>query len=408
MAGKKKRAPGVVFLELQREVIFRRADAIRFESGPNGLAVSFETGGNLEAFSTLDAAAGEALTEHVLAEAGEWNRLETRLPEGVLRFDLLRETNAIVLRRRAEPAAAASTPDPEPVTAAEPEPEPEAQVGLLSPEDMDDSLVITIASEVLVQGVRLGVTRLTLDPSTAPYLTWEGGSAPAPEVAADVAAPLLRRFLVMAGMAYTRKTEGVITMRLPNGEKTPMGVSRRAANDREPIVIELAPATAGVTAASDATESTTSRPYPGTAIGEVRSSVRDDVDGGWGKVESEIVLDARLAAGLKGLEGFSHAIVVFWMERSAFDPADLTRRPRSREDMPLAGIFAQRAKHRPNPIGVTTVKIEAVDPAKGILRVQGLDALNGTPVLDVKPYVPAVDHPEHVRVPDWMDTLVKE
>lgn len=73
--------------------------------------------------------------------------------------------------------------------------------------------------------------------------------------------------------------------------------------------------------------------------------------------------------------------------------------------MPEVGIFAQRARHRPNPIGVTAVKL--LRREKNRLFVQGLDAINGTPVLDVKPYVPAFDAADSARVPEWIHRLME-
>jgi tRNA-Thr(GGU) m(6)t(6)A37 methyltransferase TsaA len=83
----------------------------------------------------------------------------------------------------------------------------------------------------------------------------------------------------------------------------------------------------------------------------------------------------------------------------------LTRHPRGRVDLPESGIFAQRARHRPNPIGITTVEIISV--AGNVLRVRGLDAIDGTPVLDIKPYVPAFDDVEDPTVPEWMNRIMK-
>ena len=141
-------------------------------------------------------------------------------------------------------------------------------------------------------------------------------------------------------------------------------------------------------------------------IGVVRSPVtQTEVDEGWGSVESELVLTEPLAPGLAGLDTFSHAIVVFWMTH-AFDPArDLVRRPRGREDMPLLGIFAQRGKQRPNPIGVSVVAVLGV--AGRVVRVRGLDAIDGTPILDLKPYVPVFDRAPAAQVPGWMDQLME-
>jgi tRNA (adenine37-N6)-methyltransferase len=109
--------------------------------------------------------------------------------------------------------------------------------------------------------------------------------------------------------------------------------------------------------------------------------------------------------GLRGLDEFSHVVVIFMMHGAPFDRAQhLLRRPRDREDMPLLGSFAQRAKHRPNPIGVTTVKIERIEGRS--LFVRGLDAVEGTPVLDLKPHFPVFDSPRNVVVPEWVARLM--
>jgi tRNA-Thr(GGU) m(6)t(6)A37 methyltransferase TsaA len=141
-------------------------------------------------------------------------------------------------------------------------------------------------------------------------------------------------------------------------------------------------------------------------IGVVRSPITAGVDEGWGEVVAEIQLVEGLVPGLQGLADFSHALIVFFMHQSSFQPSsDLVRRPRGRADMPELGIFAQRAKHRPNPIGITAVEIVAVE--QNILRVRGLDAIDSTPVLDIKPYVPAFDRVEHATIPPWMETLMQ-
>ena len=141
------------------------------------------------------------------------------------------------------------------------------------------------------------------------------------------------------------------------------------------------------------------------SIGVVRSPVVEGVDEGWGNVVSEIQLDDRYAPGLAGLNEFSHILVVFYMHKSTFDEgAHLQRRPQGRQDMPLIGIFAQRAKHRPNPIGVTAVELLSVEG--NVVTVRGLDAIDGTPVLDVKPYFPVFDRRE-AETPGWVDELMK-
>jgi tRNA-Thr(GGU) m(6)t(6)A37 methyltransferase TsaA len=143
------------------------------------------------------------------------------------------------------------------------------------------------------------------------------------------------------------------------------------------------------------------------AIGIVHAPVAAQVDEHWGDVVSEIHLVEPLAAGLLGIETFSHVLVLFFMHEAAFDPAaDLVRRPRGRADLPEVGIFAQRAKHRPNPIGLTAVRI--VGHEGNVLRVRGLDAIDGTPVLDIKPYVPVFDRVDGAVTPAWVDEIMKD
>ena len=84
---------------------------------------------------------------------------------------------------------------------------------------------------------------------------------------------------------------------------------------------------------------------------------------------------------------------------------DLVRRPCGLASMPETGIFAQRAKDRPNPIGITAVRIRAL--GAGWVEVSGLDAIDGTPVLDLKPYVPQYDRVSDARVPAWIGTLME-
>jgi formylmethanofuran dehydrogenase subunit E len=98
-------------------------------------------------------------------------------------------------------------------------------------------------------------------------------------------------------------------------------------------------------------------------------------------VESRIVLDPALTEGLKGLEPGQQVMVVFYFHRS--QGYDLLQHPRGDRSRPRRGVFALRSPRRPNPIGVTVADLVAVEG--NVLRVQGLDAINGTPVLDLKP-----------------------
>jgi tRNA-Thr(GGU) m(6)t(6)A37 methyltransferase TsaA len=97
--------------------------------------------------------------------------------------------------------------------------------------------------------------------------------------------------------------------------------------------------------------------------------------------ESRIVVDPALAEGLKGLEPGRQILVVYYFHRS--DGYDPCQHPRGDRNRPRRGVFALRSPRRPNPIGVTVVDLVAI--ADTVLTVRGLDAINGTPVLDLKP-----------------------
>ena len=140
-------------------------------------------------------------------------------------------------------------------------------------------------------------------------------------------------------------------------------------------------------------------------IGVVRNGRESTEDSGWGALESTIELKSEFAAGLAGLDSFSHALVLFFMHVESLDETPvLVRRPRGREDMPMLGVFAQRGRMRPNPIGVTAVEIVRLEPGRVIVR--GLDAIEGTPVLDLKPYVTPFDRRD-AKVPTWMGVLME-
>ena len=139
-------------------------------------------------------------------------------------------------------------------------------------------------------------------------------------------------------------------------------------------------------------------------IGSVVSPVKEPVDQNWGEVVSEIVLDKKYADALIGLKDFSHAVIIYFMHLATDkNRVKITRRPQGRDDMPFVGIFSQRAKRRPNPVGVTAVKIIKVE--NNALKIQGLDAIDGTPVLDIKPYYPR-DRVETPIIPEWVYSLM--
>ena len=98
-------------------------------------------------------------------------------------------------------------------------------------------------------------------------------------------------------------------------------------------------------------------------------------------VESRLVIDPSLVQGLQGLEPGQQIMVVFYFHRS--QGFDLLQHPRGDQSQPQRGVFALRSPRRPNPIGITVAELVGLEG--NVLRVHGLDAINGTPLLDVKP-----------------------
>jgi len=121
---------------------------------------------------------------------------------------------------------------------------------------------------------------------------------------------------------------------------------------------------------------------------------------------SEIVINPELAAVLDGIADYSHLHVLFWLHEISDEKRMMLKvHPRGRIDLPLVGVFAARTNLRPNPIGLTLV--ELVEVEGNVLTVRGLDAFNGSPVLDIKPY-DYWDEAEHARVPQWWLKLDEE
>ncbi len=150
-----------------------------------------------------------------------------------------------------------------------------------------------------------------------------------------------------------------------------------------------------------------SRQFEVTAIGGVRCDRMEAIDDDWGGVESVIELDADRFEPevLAGLEAFSHVEVVFLFDRVDESKIHLgSRHPRGNTAWPRVGIFAQRAKARPNRIGITTCELLAIEGLR--LRLRGLDAIDGTPVLDIKPYMKEFAPRRETRQPAWSAELM--
>lgn len=144
-----------------------------------------------------------------------------------------------------------------------------------------------------------------------------------------------------------------------------------------------------------------------SAIGVVHSPVTEALDDIWGGVVSHIDLDAEaLGSGAAaGLEQFSHIDVIFQLHLVAPEDVETgVRHPRNRKDWPEVGILAQRARRRPNRIGITTCRLLAVEGSR--LTVLDLDAVDGSPVLDIKPYMSEFGPKGEVRQPGWSRELM--
>jgi tRNA-Thr(GGU) m(6)t(6)A37 methyltransferase TsaA len=138
-------------------------------------------------------------------------------------------------------------------------------------------------------------------------------------------------------------------------------------------------------------------------IGYVRSRIKQTMPDGWADVDCEVVLRPELEPMLLNITDYSHVIVVFWPHQV---PEDIRGskpqlHPRDDDNNPLMGVLATRSQIRPNPILTSPVKLLSVKGAT--LKVRGLDAIDGTPVLDVKPYLPYYDAIVDARIPKWVE-----
>lgn len=135
-----------------------------------------------------------------------------------------------------------------------------------------------------------------------------------------------------------------------------------------------------------------------------RNKIEDDY---WGNVISDIILSDKLSEdSLKGIEEFSHVEIIFYFHLA--DPAAISisaSHPRNNKKLPKTGIFAQRKKARPNMLGSTIVKL--IKAEKNILTVSGLDAINETPVIDIKPVMREFLPEGNVTQPEWTKEIFK-
>jgi tRNA-Thr(GGU) m(6)t(6)A37 methyltransferase TsaA len=144
-----------------------------------------------------------------------------------------------------------------------------------------------------------------------------------------------------------------------------------------------------------------------TPIGTVRSTRTEVTDDDWDRETSVVLLDpsAFSEEALYGLDSFSHVEVIYHLDRVSEARIETgARRPRNNPAWPLVGIFAQRGKNRPNRIGATVVRVVAVEGTT--VTVAGLDAVDGTPILDIKPWMAEFGPRGDVHQPNWSTDLM--
>ena len=138
-----------------------------------------------------------------------------------------------------------------------------------------------------------------------------------------------------------------------------------------------------------------------TPVAVVRNGIRDTGGHAWKGVPSELVFREEFVPALDGLEGFSHIFVLSYLDRVTDEGRALLRlHPSGDASSPELGVFATRTAHRPNPLAVSIVPLEGIEG--NVVKVVGLDVAEGTPVLDVKPYVSFYDSFE-ATIPKWAE-----
>ena len=124
-------------------------------------------------------------------------------------------------------------------------------------------------------------------------------------------------------------------------------------------------------------------------------------------IKSEIIINEEYLDCLEGIEDFSHLIILFWTNKVPNKARQIKKvHPAGLKEMPIRGIFATRSPVRPNPICKTTVRL--IERKGTTLIVEGLDAIDNTPVVDIKPHIPFYDSPLNVKLADWMYLLMQK
>ncbi|MEK7574518.1 MAG: tRNA (N6-threonylcarbamoyladenosine(37)-N6)-methyltransferase TrmO [Patescibacteria group bacterium] len=137
-------------------------------------------------------------------------------------------------------------------------------------------------------------------------------------------------------------------------------------------------------------------------IGKAKNAAKKPALAGWKNLVTEITLDKRFTKGLDGIKAYSHIIIIYWLGQEK--RCHLKHHPQGRKDVPYGGIFACRCPQRPNRIAISTVKL--LSRKMNSIKVKGLDILDGTPILDIKPYTPVYDLVKKAKVPAWVNRLI--
>ena len=139
---------------------------------------------------------------------------------------------------------------------------------------------------------------------------------------------------------------------------------------------------------------------------DLKLDLDEAINQGSDLITSKIIINKQYIDCLEGIEDFSHIVVLFWTHNIPDKARQIKKvHPAGLKQIPIKGIFATRSPVRPNPICKTTVKL--IERKEETLIVEGLDAIDNTPVLDIKPHLPFYDSPLNVKQADWMNILMK-
>ena len=138
----------------------------------------------------------------------------------------------------------------------------------------------------------------------------------------------------------------------------------------------------------------------------VKNSRKEPIDDHWETIVSEIeLLDHIPTAAFNNISAFSHLEIIYYFDKVMKEQIVFSGHPRGNKDYPMMGIFGQRKKDRPNTIGLSTV--ELLEHRERIIKVRLLDAIDGTPVLDIKPVFKEFQVSNNIKQPHWVEDLMK-